>query len=128
MGWWKPYFFLNPTGVQFLLPQLVIDGSFETLFASGLAIALLSILDRYIAHVSRGNPNVYISTLCYTIQKFTSGLLMLIMMSFNVLLFSEVVLFGGAAELCMKLYEQRSRQGKGTDQGTRVSEIEMDNC
>ena len=128
MGWWKPYFFLDPTGVQFLHHDLVIDGSFETLFVSGSGIALLSILDHYAARASKANPNVYISTLYYTIQKLTSGLLMLVMMSFNGLLFLEVVLFGGAAELMMKLHEPQQRNRQGTYQGIPVSEIEMDDC
>jgi len=119
MGWWKPHFFLDPTGVQFLLPTLVIDGSFETLFVSGLVIAFLALVDRYTAHASRGSSNssnssenysVYISALYYTIQKFTSGLLMLIMMSFNAVLFLEVVFFSGAAELWMKLRRKQREQ------------------
>ena len=127
MGWWKPYFFLDTTGVQFLLPELVIDGSFETLFVSGLVVAFLSFLDRYTAHASRGN-HVYYSALCYTIQKFTSGLLMLVMMSFNGVLFLEVVLFSGAAELWMKIIAQNNRQGSSQYQGVGTSEIEMDDC
>ncbi len=128
MGWWKPYFFLDPTGVQFLLPGLVIDGSLETLLVSGLSILVLSILDRYAAHASRNHhSNIHRSVFYYTVQKFTSGLLMLIMMSFNALLFLEVVLFGGAAELWMKLQTQNNRQENRVEyQG--ISEIEMEDC
>mmetsp|Transcript_21458 Transcript_21458/g.53202 ORF Transcript_21458/g.53202 Transcript_21458/m.53202 type:complete len:133 (+) Transcript_21458:107-505(+) len=130
MGWWKPYFFLDPTGVQLLLPGLVIDGSLATLFLSGVAIALLSFLDRYTAHFSRNNQNAssYTLALCYTIQKFTSGLLMLVMMSFNALLFMEVVVFSGAAELWTKIRAQNSRQQNVEYQGVHTSEIEMDDC
>jgi hypothetical protein len=146
MGWWKPYFFLDPTGVQLLLPNLVIDGSKETLFVSGLAIAVLALLDRYTAHAAAsriqsriGNSNdddnynaVYFSALCYTVQKFTSGLLMLIMMSFNAVLFLEVVLFSGAAELWMKLRTQnntpRGGGGSGTFHRIHTSEVEMNDC
>eukprot|EP00751_Fragilariopsis_kerguelensis_P019895 CAMPEP_0170904424 /NCGR_PEP_ID=MMETSP0734-20130129/50434_1 /TAXON_ID=186038 /ORGANISM="Fragilariopsis kerguelensis, Strain L26-C5" /LENGTH=114 /DNA_ID=CAMNT_0011299959 /DNA_START=52 /DNA_END=395 /DNA_ORIENTATION=- len=96
MGWWKPHFFLDPTGG-----------------------AIPPTDTRYTAHASRGSSNssnssenysVYISALYYTIQKFTSGLLMLIMMSFNAVLFLEVVFFSGAAELWMKLRRKQREQ------------------
>ena len=129
MGWWKPYFFLDPTGVQLLLPNLVIDGSAETLVVSAFAIALIAFLDRYMAHVSRKDLDisVYLSVLCFTTQKFTSGLLMLIMMSFNTLLFLEVVLFSGTAELWMRL-RARTREGSAHFHSVAMSEIEMDGC
>jgi len=129
MGWWKPYFFLDPTGVQLLLPNLVIDGKAETLVVSAFAIALIAFLDRYMAHVSRKDSgiSVYLSVLCFTTQKFTSGLLMLIMMSFNTLLFLEVVLFSGTAELWMRLRAQ-TREGSAHFHSVAMSEIEMDGC
>ena len=125
MGWWKPYFFLDLNGVQLLSKNLVIDGSMETLIVSALSIALLALLDRYMAHTSR-STSVYFSAFCFTVQKLTSGLLMLVMMSFNVVLFFEVVLFSGVAELCMKLREQQ--QEGGNFQRLSTSEIEMDGC
>ena len=65
MGWWKRYFFLDPTGVQLLLPKLVIDRSTETLVVSALAIALLALLDHYTAHAARTTQgdSVYVSAL-----------------------------------------------------------------
>ena len=125
MGWWKPYFFLDPDGVQFLLPNLVIDGGTETLFVSALSIALLALIDRYMAHTSR-STSIYFSAFCFTIQKLTSGLLMLIMMSFNVVLFLEVVLFSGVAELFVK--SQKQQQEGGNFERLSTSEIEMDGC
>ena len=81
------------------------------------------------AHVSRKDLDisVYLSVLCFTTQKFTSGLLMLIMMSFNTLLFLEVVLFSGAAELWMRLRAQ-TREGSAHFHSVSMSEIEMDGC
>ena len=138
MGWWKPYFFLDPSGVQLLVPALVIDGSIFSLILSAVGIAFLALIDRYTAHASRnanacsntsdGLSQVYVSTVYYTIQRFTSGLLMLIMMSFNVILFLEVIIFSGIAELGMKI---RNRRGGGEGIGNfRIipSEIEMDGC
>ena len=51
---------------------------------------------------------------------------MLVMMSFNVVLFLEVVLFSGAAELWMKLQKQ-DREGTNFHR-LRTSEIEMEDC
>ena len=110
MGWWKPYFFLDPSGVQFLVPALVIDGSISSMILSAVGIAVLAIVDRYAAYFSRSRNKsslddadttsaVCLSVMFYTTQRFTSGLLMLVMMSFNVILFLEVVFFSGAAEL-----------------------------
>jgi len=118
MGWWKPYFFLDPSGVQVLIPTLVIDGSIFSIILSGVGIAVLALIDRYTAHASRAvcsTDSVYASTLYYTVQRFTSGLLMLIMMSFNIILFLEVIIFSGAAELWMKIRNDRRRtRGGGT--------------
>jgi len=135
MGWWKPYFFLDPSGVQVLVPTLVIDGSIKSVILSAVGIAFLALIDRYTAHASRNacstsdGSQVYVSTVYYTIQRFTSGLLMLIMMSFNVILFLEVIIFSGVAELGMEIRNRREER-EGGEGNLRIipSEIEMDGC
>jgi len=122
-GWWKPYFFIDLDGVQLLLPALVIDGSsFISIIHSSIGILILVLVDRFMAHAyycannntssarcyredeySNHRNAIYLSTLYYTIQRFTSGLLMLLMMSFNVILFMEIILFSGIVELGMKI-------------------------
>jgi len=131
-GWWKPYFFIDLNGIQLLLPALVIDGSsFISIILSSIGILILVLIDRFMAHAyycannnnnnnntssarfyrdddySNYNNAIYLSTLYYTIQRFTSGLLMLLMMSFNVILFMEIILFSGIVELGMKIKMKR---------------------
>ena len=109
MGWWKPFFFTDTGGVQILLESATIDSTQPSTFWFASAfIAFLCIVDRWAAHYAlhkfKRQHSIYMSTAIWTIQRFTSGLLMLIMMSFNVILFMEVVLFSGFAELGIRIY------------------------
>ncbi|CAB9505900.1 expressed unknown protein [Seminavis robusta] len=110
MGWWKPYFFVDTTGVQLLFDWAKIDDTLTFISASG-SIALLCLLDRFAAHLAlHQRQKVYSSTLAWTVQRCTSGFLMLIMMSFNIILFLEVVLFSGMSELGMRIYWQKDQE------------------
>ena len=125
MGWWKPYFFWDVQGVQVLLPSLVIqtDKGWSFLGAS-LLIAILCFVDRHLAHaaiIASGNNNkhdddksthlsIAKDTLVYTGSRFTSGLVMLVMMSFNAVLYLEVILFVGVSEYFLRLRQQKRQR------------------
>ena len=99
MGWWKPYFFVDLKSVQLLHEDLVLDGTFGSAFVATMGIFLLAFLDRWLCHQQCfGTQSASSHAVFYTLQKITGGLLMLILMSFNVLLFAEVCLFCGAWE------------------------------
>ena len=122
MGWWKPYFFWKVWGVQVLLPSLVIEGWVSFLVVSS-GIAGLCCMDRHLAHASTASSTSSSTTtalsssssssavakdvLVYTLSRFTSGLVMLIMMSFNALLYLEVILFLGASEYYLQLRRKK---------------------
>lgn len=105
MGWWKPYFFIDLTGVQVLIPAAQIEGPVSFLLIS-TSIVCLCFLDRFLSHYV--TPSIYKQTAVYTLQRFTGGLVMLIMMSFNVILFVEMVVFLGMGELYMKYRDAES--------------------
>lgn len=108
MGWWKPYFFVDTSGVQLLFEWAEIDGTGTFLLCTA-AIAALCLLDRLTHHYTMHHLSgrIYVSTAAWTVQRLTSGLLMLVMMSFNMILFLEVIVFSGMAELSMRIcYEK----------------------
>ena len=45
MGWWKPYFFFDPDGVQLLLPTFALH-SYMDLFLAAIPIGLICVADR----------------------------------------------------------------------------------
>ena len=101
MGWWRPYFFVELTGVQLLLPGLVLR-SYGDCFLGGCFIAVLGYADRWLAHAtSRTLRNDNATAALFTAQRLTGGLLMLLMMSFNVPLFLWTVTCVGASERVM---------------------------
>jgi len=108
MGWWKPYFFVETNGVQLLFDWAKIESAGTFLLATA-AVAALCLLDRFTHHYAihkLSGKSIYLSTVAWTFQRFTSGLLMLVMMSFNAILFLEVIVFSGLTELCMQLRYQ----------------------
>jgi hypothetical protein len=149
MGWWKPYFFVDPSGVQLLFGWATIDGFLSVSFLAATAtVAVLALTDRWLAaHLSSASMSwsdvtlsartVYVSTALWTAQRVTSGLIMLIMMSFNAVLFAEALLFLGAAELWVRL-RNRARILGGDDgvvvgsnnkgRFEQVGQIEMAGC
>ena len=107
MGWWKPYFFTDTSGVQLLLSPLQIGGLGSLLLAT-VGVGLLCLLDRWAAaeaaaarrrlphlHSSSSAGAVTGAACWWTLQRLTGGLVMLLMMTFNLLIFLEVVTFLG---------------------------------
>ena len=112
MGWWKPYFFLDTNGVQLLFDWAKIDG-LASFLACSSALAALCLVDRFAHHYNlhKLSGSLCSSTAAWTVQRFTSGLLMLVMMSFNMVLFLEVIIFSGLAELAMRLCYRKEAEG-----------------
>jgi len=99
MGWWHPYFFTDTTDVQLLLPSLRIDGTPASLTLALTVIFLLCLLDRWAVARSasaRGTP-FYIPW--FFLQRLAGGLVMLVMMSFNVVLFGATLVSLAVCEL-----------------------------
>jgi hypothetical protein len=110
MGWWKPYFFTDTSGVQLLLSPLQIGGLGSLLLAT-VGVGLLCLLDRWAAAEAaaarRRLPHLHssssssagavtvVAACWWTLQRLTGGLVMLLMMTFNLLIFLEVVTFLG---------------------------------
>lgn len=104
MGWWHPYFFVDTTGVQLLFSGLEIQGA-GTLFVYSALVAALCTIDRFAAAKAmalKGNRERELAAVgWWTAQRCSGGLVMLIMMSFNLVLFLETIVFLGLAELLM---------------------------
>ena len=104
MGWWQPHFFVDVTGVEVLFSFFPITGFFSFLLATAF-IALLCAIDRWIAwratearasSITPQEDNT--SVLLWSGQRLTGGLIMLLMMSFNFVLFIESIVFLGVFE------------------------------
>lgn len=142
MGWWKPYFFDSPIGVQLLFPTWVITGVPSFLVAT-IAIALLCLSDRLSASAAstfrkhadvnrdadsaRCGADMW-AVFLWTLQRLTSGLIMLIMMSFNLLLFLETVIFLGLSELAVTRWRRKTDSVQftrvpGDDEGSKDIEL-----
>ena len=104
MGWWRPYFFWDLNSVQVLHEKLVLDGSLGSILLVSLGIAALAFVDRLLAHHHKRQDTAISHSLHYMLQKSTGGLLMLILMSFNIILFMEVILFCGMWEYVLFKY------------------------
>merc|ERR1719244_450443 len=99
MGWWRPYFFVDLVHVQLLLEDIVLDGSLASTALASLCIAGLTFADRWLAYTHKHTSHTARShAVLFTLQKCTGGMLMLLLMSFNVILFIEVVLLCGLWE------------------------------
>jgi len=115
MGWWRPYFFIDPYGSQLLFSWAEIDGP-QSLLLSSMAVAVLALFDRWVADRSdqmrKRLRAIDIGDSCrdlwldqiravswWTLQKLSGGMLMLILMSFCAVLFLETVVFLGLAGL-----------------------------
>ena len=128
MGWWKPYFFTETEGVQLLFEWAQIEGT-QTFVLASAVVAILSLLDRWAAHYSihlLRQQSVYRSTVIWTLERFASGLLMLVMMSFNAILFLQVVIFSGVAELVMRIYW--TKDDEIAFQTLAQSQVELTEC
>ena len=106
-GWWKPFFFIDPTKVQVLFSFCQIEGTGSLLLYSG-AVAALCTFDRWAAakasqlRAAASSPADDTTDVAWwALQRLSGGLVMLVMMSFNAILFAETVVFLGLAELAM---------------------------
>jgi hypothetical protein len=122
MGWWKPYFFFNPSGVQLLVPGFALDSVTSYVFGA-LAIAALSITDRTLSRMAMRSAKVASShagdshsALLFTAQRFTGGLVMLLMMTFNFWIFIWTVLSLGLGEKLSLWSERRAAATEGRAQ------------
>lgn len=104
MGWWHPYFFVETDGVQLLFSGLQIKGV-GTLLLYSAVLGALCAFDRWAAATAARLKNQPQSERAavgwWTVQRLSGGLVMLVMMSFNLILFAETIVFLGAAELWM---------------------------
>ena len=118
MGWWRPYFFLDLSGVQILFAFFVLDGPVSWLLAAA-AIATLCWLDRHLASLlsapsrkdsePRGDNA---AAALFMAQRCTAGLVMLLLMSFNAIVFAYTILALGLAERA-SLWRRRLANGPG---------------
>mmetsp|Transcript_18866 Transcript_18866/g.37549 ORF Transcript_18866/g.37549 Transcript_18866/m.37549 type:complete len:128 (-) Transcript_18866:97-480(-) len=105
MGWWHPYFFSDTSGVQVLFSFLEINGPASLVAALG-AIFTLCLVDRYAAagvQSARGTSS-YIPL--FFLQRLSGGLVMLVLMSFNIVLFVFTLVF---LSLCEYVVQKRAR-------------------
>ena len=118
MGWWRPFFFFDLSGVQILIAPFVLDGPLSWLLAAG-AIASLCWLDRSLASLlsaplrkdSEPRSDNAASAL-FMGQRCTGGLIMLLLMSFNAIVFAYTILALGLAERA-SLWRRRLASGPG---------------
>ena len=122
MGWWRPYFFVDSTGVQLLLPTLALDGSAASLIFCVMFVAPLAILDRWLERatcdkraVSSSHESDGSVALLWTAQRATGTLLMLLFMSFNVPVVVVTLCCLGASERLM-LWRERLRGKRVPDE------------
>ena len=104
MGWWKPYFFSEVTGVQVLFSPLEIRGAVDFLFAA-LFVLVLCFADGWLSkrnklHHTGTRSHLRLSAL-KAIHTATHFLIMLVVMSFNIWLFLCVVVSTGLAEFVL---------------------------
>ena len=99
-----PVFFVDVAGVQLLFSTLEITGPATFLLCSVLLGAVCA-FDRFAAARAaslKGLPQCECAAVgWWTAQRLSGGLVMLVMMSFNLVLFAETIAFLGAAELSM---------------------------
>eukprot|EP01051_Picozoa_sp_SAG22_P009488 SAG22_NODE_795_length_7149_cov_16.608227_5_plen_134_part_00 len=106
MGWWKPYFFVDVAGVQVLFSGARIGSSAASLAAAVLGIALLCLFDRLAAAQAAalrggGREKENAAVGWWAAQRLSGGLVMLVMMTFNVVLFGTTIACLAAAELAV---------------------------
>ena len=114
MGWWKPYFFTDLEGVQLLVPSFVLEGTFGVSWCSAAVVILaLATLDRGLASLhqthqpQRHSDNV--AAAFFMAQRLSAGLVMLLLMSFNAIVFAYTIAALGAAERYF-LWRRRQEQ------------------
>lgn len=127
MGWWKPYFFVSLDKVQVLFPWWRAEGPTAVLFTA-VGIAAICTADRYAAakaaqlRLAASSPAEEITAVAWwTAQRLTGGLVMLLMMTFNVILFLLTIMFLGIAELAMLRSGAARRADYGGGTGTAVA-------
>ena len=111
MSWtstWQPYFGTSPVGVHVLFSWLQIRRSTD-LLASSVGLAVLCVLDRYVAFRAKAleaptghalpRENALVAVAWRTAQRLSSGLLLLVIVSFDLVLFVETIVFLGLGEL-----------------------------
>lgn len=101
MGWWRPFFFFDPSGVQLLVAGFALDGFLSYLLGAA-CIAGLCFADRLLAAhhacVHAWQRDDTKTAALYAAQRLTGGLIMLLLMSFNVPVFGWVIVSLGLAE------------------------------
>ena len=119
MGWWRPYFFIDPTGVQILLPFLEL-GSAVSYLLGALAIAAVCGVDRLLARLAADSAKAAMghrddtqTAALWTVQRATGGFVMLLLMTFNVPVFAWTIACLGATERAVLYYERRGTQPLG---------------
>ena len=115
MGWWKPYFFFDPHGVQLLLPSFVL-GTASSYIGAAVSIVLLCLADRRLAHAlsaaAAGSESANARAALFLVQRCTGTLLMLLLMSFNAPIIAYTLASLGAAER-YELWRLASRSSQG---------------
>ena len=117
MGWWRPYFFLDPTGVQLLSPSLALSDA-PSLLLGAAGLLLLAMGERHVAHAlarssTRHTPaDDTAFALLWTANRLVGTLVMLLFMSFNVPIILWLLTCLGVAER-LELWRERRRANGG---------------
>jgi len=125
MGWWKPFFFSDLTGVQLFFDWLTVD-SFEGFLAALLLLLVLACTARMCPMLATALDSESEDwdlkrevkmALLHSLSKLASLLLMLAAMSFNTVLFFAVVAVSGLAHLAARKIKHKffPRQTRGNN-------------
>ena len=119
MGWWHPYFFTSTADVQLLLPSLTIDPDRPLTLLLALALVfLLCLTDRWAAARTRSADRTSSSYLVYYgLQRASGGSVMLVMMSFNMVLFGATIVGLVLGEALVVVRAERRRGKRACDGG-----------
>jgi len=99
MGWWKPYFYSNVSGIQILFRGLQIDSDRPlTIFLALSFIFALCLIDRTVAARTESTRGTSSYIPYYFLQRLSGGLVMLVLMSFNAVLFGVTIVFLSVCE------------------------------
>ena len=123
MGWWRPFFFSNVTGVQLLLPGVQLSSGIDLLWAMVL-IFVLSISDKLLEAFARDSDHKGLKSLLAAGHQMTHYILMLLAMTFNVWIFAILVACSGVAEYTMlRLYKTSKKSYELVPAGATIEAV-----
>ena len=132
MGWWRPYFFWELTGVQLLVPALEVNSIGSGVLGAVCVCAICAaerLLEDMASRARKGASSQQDDSRVAAIfgaQRLASGLVMLLLMSFSVPVFLWTILSLAAAERWVLHSGRRAARRSARDCSAEVPLTSLD--